>query len=568
MRYTPLRILSVFLFALAVNVVGWLTTCAAATFELAKRPDGTLTQGVKVEGEIAPGDAKKLLGFYNTYAEMMSPVYLRSKGGNVEEAMKMGKVIRRLRLETRVPIFWDAGIAPTETIKLDHQDNMICASACFLVYAGGATRFGNYLAMHRPFLPREEARKLSDAEYETLQKQMAQTVSAYLVNMEVDHYWIDRMFSANSQEHYLPTWAEANNEVRHLMGMVPSLTEIVLSKCNQDPDLDRKLRALRNSRDDQGKIEQLMQDANVFFECQKSVLSDMQRAAFDRENDVALNDKCKQFPQLTDIGMSTLKVLIQQGANVTDGEKAMMLQLHTKYDARTQCWSQASYALHFAALNRWSEEKKRDKREIRIATQRDISDLDINRLSPAEMAKKGKEAYEAEDYTAAMRLFKKGAELGNAESMMGMSWLYENGRGVPQDETQALRWRRIAAERGNTAAMWLLGGAYEEGKVVAQDYGEAMRYYKMAADRNDVSAITSIARLYERGLGVTQDYAEAIRWLKKAANLGDSFSVYSVGMYYVFGWGVPKDKNEARVWMKKAAALGQSGATRWLIDNP
>jgi hypothetical protein len=442
---------------------------------------------------------------------------------------------------------------------------MICASACFLAFAGGADRFGNHLAMHRPFLPREEARKLTDAEYEALQKEMVPKVRTYLANMEIDQYWIDRMLSANSQERYVPTWVEADDKVHRLMGLVPSLEEVVLSKCN-DPDPNgEKLRALRGSDDYQRKRNQFIQDLNIFFECKKSVFSEMQTAAFDRENDVVLRDKCKQFPQLSDTELSTLKALIEQGANAADREKALRLQLYTRYDEHTKCWSQATYALHFDALHRWSEEAEREKR---TAARRALSDFDISALSPSEMSKKGKEAYEAQDYIAAMRFFKKGAELHDSESMIGMSWLYGNGRGVPQDETEALRWRKMAADNGNTTAMVSLGRDYEEGKTVSQDYSEAMRWYKMAADRNDVPAMTSIANLYKSGFGVAQNYAEAMHWLKMAANLGDSFATYSVGMYYVFGWGVPKDKNEARIWLKKAAALGQGGATRWLIDNP
>jgi len=47
---------------------------------------------------------------------MISPVHLRSKGGSVEEAMKMGAIIRRLRLETEVPV-WDTGRPPVDRIR-------------------------------------------------------------------------------------------------------------------------------------------------------------------------------------------------------------------------------------------------------------------------------------------------------------------------------------------------------------------------------------------------------------------------------------------------------------------
>lgn len=553
----------------ALVVAVWSAPCNAATFELARRADGIIVQGVKVEGDIVPGDAKKLLDFYQTYGVMTSPVHLRSKGGNVEEAMKMGAIIRRLRLETEVPV-WDAGRQPIDAIKVDHQENTICASACFLVYAGGASRFGNYLAMHRPFFPREEARKLSDVEYEAAQKEMVPKVKAYLADMDIDQYWIDRMFSANSQEHYMPTWNQADSKAHHLMGVVPSLEEVILSKCKEDPDVDRKLREFQNSgkpvsADEQAKIKQITQESDVFFQCKKMVLSDMQSAAFERENDALLNEKCKEFPPLTPSEIATLKALAQKAANVTPDEEVIRMQLLDKAVPYNQCRGREVYALDFAAYKKWSDEFEASKRASRPQT---TNDFDAKGLSAVAMEKRGKEAYDAENYDAAMRWFRKAADLGNAEAMMGISWIYGNGRGVPQDDAEALRWRKMSAGHGNAVAMWVVGANYEEGKVVPQDYAEAMRWYKKSADLGDADAMGRIASLYSYGRGVPQDYAEAMRWLKKAADLGNTTAMFVIGVFYQFGEGVPKDEAEARVWMKKAAALGDMGANKWLTDHP
>jgi tetratricopeptide (TPR) repeat protein len=558
-------------YALAcVLIVGmWPEIGEAATFELARRADGTIVPGVKIEGDIVPGDAQRLLDFYRTYGTMTSPVHLRSQGGNVEEAMHMGAIIRRLRLETEVPL-WDAGKQPIDTIKVDHQENTVCASACFLVYAGGASRFGNYLAMHRPFFPRETAKTLSDVEYEVAEKEMLQRVKVYLADMDVDQYWIDRMFSANSQEYYMPTWNEADSKLHHLMGVVPSLEEVILSKCNEDPNVDKKLSGFQNSgkplsADDQAKIKQIMQDSDVFFQCQKMVLSDMRDTAFERENATILNDKCKQYPPLTPPEMSTLQSLIQKKANVTPDEDRVRTQLFAEADASRLCLSKENYALSFATYKNWSDEVDKSKHASRPP---DVDDFSATGLSAEAMAKKGKEAYDAENYEVAMRWFKKSADLGNADGMMGISWIYGNGRGVPRDDAEAMRWRKMSAEHGNTAAMWLIGAEYEDGKVVPQDYAEAMRWYKKAADLGDAEAMERIGTLYGYGRGVPQDYAEAMRWLKKAAGLGNATAMFAIGGFYEFGYGVPKDEAQARVWMKKAAATGDVGANMWLIDHP
>jgi len=547
----------------------WAVTGNAATFELARRADGNIVQGAKVEGDIVPGDARKLLDFYKTYGVMISPVHLRSKGGSVEEAMKMGAIIRRLRLETEVPV-WDTGRPPVDRIKVDHQEDEVCASACFLVYAGGASRFGNYLALHRPSLPRIEARKINDVEYEVAQKAMVPKVRTYLADMEVDQFWIDRMFAANSQEYYMPTWAEADSKVHHLMGMVPSLEEVVLSKCNEDPTVDRKLKALRKSgtppsAEDKEKIKQALQETEVFFECKKTVLSDMQSAAFERENDEFLKEKCNQFPQLTPSELSRLKALVEKGASAPPDEGKLRAQLFSRNDLYRQCRNEQSYALSFAASKRWREEFTKSKRAALLPT---ADDFDAKGLSAEEMAKKGKEAYDAERYEAALRWFTKAANLGNGDAMMGMSWIYGNGRGVPADNAEAMRWRRMAADQGNTDAMTSIGYAYQEGQGVAQDYVEAMRWFKRAADLGDASGMNDVGLLYQLGQGVAQDYAEAMRWYKRAADRGDSMAMWQIGMFYQFGYGVLKDEAQTRVWMKKAAALGNISANRWLIDHP
>jgi hypothetical protein len=564
----PLRVL------VGMVVVGmWSAAGNAATFELARRADGIIVQGMKIEGDIVPGDANKLLDFYKTYGVMTSPVHLRSKGGNVEEAMKMGAIIRRLRLKTEVPV-WFTGKQPIDPIKVDHPENMICASACFLVYAGGASRFGNYLAMHRPFLPRKEAHNLSDLEYEAAQKEMVPKVKAYLADMDIDQYWIDRMFSANSQEHYMPTWDEADGKVHHLMGVVLPLEEVILSKCNQDPDVERKLGEFQRqfqsagkpiSPDDQAKIKQIMQDSDVFFQCEKTVLSDMQSAAFERENDAVLREKCKQFPPLAPSEISMLQVLLQKGASVTPEEDGIRTQLFGRFNSYNQCRSRENYALHFAAYKQWSDEFQASKRAAHPQT---ADDFDAKGLSAESMAKKGREAYDAENYDAAMRWFQKAADLGNADAMMGVSWIYGNGRGVPQDDTEALRWKKMSAEHGNADAMWLVSADYEHGRVVPQDYAEAMRWYKKSAGIGNADAMMEIGSLYAEGLGVPQDYVEAMRWYKKSADLGNTLAMFVIGGFYEFGKGVPKDEAQARVWMKKAAAIGDTEANTWLIDHP
>jgi TPR repeat protein len=259
------------------------------------------------------------------------------------------------------------------------------------------------------------------------------------------------------------------------------------------------------------------------------------------------------------------EILNGAGDGLTPDEQLIRGELFGKADSYNQCRGPENYALNFAAYKKWSDEFEASKRAARPQT---TDDFDAKGLSAEAMAKKGKEAYEAENYDAAFRWFRKAADLGNADAMMGISWIYGNGRGVPQDDAEALRWRKMSAEHGSAVAMWLVGANYEEGKVVPQDYAEAMRWYKKSADLGDADAMDRIGSLYYYGRGVPQDYAEAMRWIKKAADLGNTSAMFGIGGLYAFGIGVPKDEAQARVWMKKAAAMGHSGANRWLTDHP
>ena len=86
----------VFIFGLTAGVG------SAATIELARGRDGKALVGLKVEGEIVPGDAIKLLGMYQYYGNgAASTIFLLSKGGDVEEAMTMGRLIRTLSTPIR-----------------------------------------------------------------------------------------------------------------------------------------------------------------------------------------------------------------------------------------------------------------------------------------------------------------------------------------------------------------------------------------------------------------------------------------------------------------------------------
>ena len=123
------------------------------------------------------------------------------------------------------------------------------------------------------------------------------------------------------------------------------------------------------------------------------------------------------------------------------------------------------------------------------------------------------------DLESAYTNFEKAAELGNANAMTSIGWMYNNGNGVEQDYAVAMEWYEKAAELGDVIAMYNIGWAYDCGNGVEQDYTVAMEWYEKAADLGDDVAMTNIGNMYFDGNGVEQDYAAAMEWYEKAAEL-------------------------------------------------
>jgi hypothetical protein len=100
--------------------------------------------------------------------------------------------------------------------------------------------------------------------------------------------------------------------------------------------------------------------------------------------------------------------------------------------------------------------------------------------------------------------------------------MYEDGRGVQQDDTQAVAWWRKAAEQGNAKAQCGLGVAYASGRGgVQKDYMQAVAWFRKAAEQGDANAQLGLGFMYENGLGVQKDTTQAIAWYQKAADQGD-----------------------------------------------
>ena len=92
-------------------------------------------------------------------------------------------------------------------------------------------------------------------------------------------------------------------------------------------------------------------------------------------------------------------------------------------------------------------------------------------------------AYQRGDYATALREWRPLAEQGYADAQFNLGVMYDEGRGVPQDDAEAVKWYRKAAEQGDAGAQYNLGVMYGNGLGVPQDYAQAHMWYNLAASR-------------------------------------------------------------------------------------
>jgi TPR repeat protein len=85
------------------------------------------------------------------------------------------------------------------------------------------------------------------------------------------------------------------------------------------------------------------------------------------------------------------------------------------------------------------------------------------------------------DYPRAVKSIGPSAERGNARAQAKLGFMYQYGRGVPQNYSLAYYWYRRGAEQGDPAAQHLLGLLYDKGQGTPTDHVLAHMWLSLAA---------------------------------------------------------------------------------------
>jgi hypothetical protein len=92
----------------------------------------------------------------------------------------------------------------------------------------------------------------------------------------------------------------------------------------------------------------------------------------------------------------------------------------------------------------------------------------------------GVSAFSRQDYGLASRIFIPLADQGVPAAQAYLGFMFETGRGVPQNYTEAAMWYRRAAEQGDSLAQYSLGLLYDRGQGVPQDIVEANKWLNLS----------------------------------------------------------------------------------------
>ena len=162
-------------------------------------------------GQIVPGDLAKIVAAVAGPAGFPKYFTLESPGGDVAEAMAIGRFIRDTASGTVVA--------------------RQCASACVLVLMAGVSRQASDTAsvgLHRPYYHPRQFAGLSLPDAEAKHKALRIATRRYLEDMEMPTAFIEKMFSISSDDVYYLS----PQEKARLLVPPSAYTEWIRAKCS------------------------------------------------------------------------------------------------------------------------------------------------------------------------------------------------------------------------------------------------------------------------------------------------------------------------------------------------
>lgn len=230
-------------------------TIAAIEQALPTKPSPNACTAVLLTGPIVPGDASRLKQVFVESEGLLETLYLDSPGGDIREAMAIGRFLRRALITTVAPLEYQPGNRFYPRLGFStgnpcHDLDCVCASACFVVWAAGANRSGYVLSVHRP---RFEPEYFSGLDLATAQLEYGlalRSLKLYFQEMGIPDSYYDRMVNTPSTD--LSVLTNEDAEKLSVDRYPPAIDEWLTSKCGapsseeRDAELEYRMQSILN----------------------------------------------------------------------------------------------------------------------------------------------------------------------------------------------------------------------------------------------------------------------------------------------------------------------------------
>lgn len=211
-----------------------LATAKAA--EITMDPSAGASSRAMLEGTIAAGDFEKVRRFLLSHNNVVE-LYLASPGGNLGEAIRIGLMIRFLKLSTIVPskelTNQELSLTAQRHNLRDVRSDYRCTSACFFVFIAGIHRSSEdqgaaILGIHRPFVTEAVIARIGRTRAIQAEEQTRTVIATYLNDMNVQAKYVEDMYSVPRS---MIRWIRNDEFQTDFAGFVPQVRDIVEARC-------------------------------------------------------------------------------------------------------------------------------------------------------------------------------------------------------------------------------------------------------------------------------------------------------------------------------------------------
>jgi hypothetical protein len=199
---------------------------AAEVTCFSQQPNSKYCRDALLQGQIVKGDYEKVVSLYAINHPHLYRFALQSAGGDVNEAMKIGRIFRRYLISAEAPLgHGDSAAFPSASAlrEICRGVSCVCASACALIWYGATTRSGT-VGLHRPHFNGTGFAELTPAEAEAAYKPLLTNLTHYLEEMEAPASSREAMIATSSAE---ARWIDSVN-----LESPPSFAEWIQAGCS------------------------------------------------------------------------------------------------------------------------------------------------------------------------------------------------------------------------------------------------------------------------------------------------------------------------------------------------